>query len=165
MSALPAGSKAPGFRLPALDGSQLALADALRRGPVVAAFFKITCPTCQYAFPFLERLHRALPAGKVSVLGISQDPPESTAAFLREYGITFPVLLDDVRTYPVSNSYGLTHVPSVFLISPEGRIELLSEGWSRAEFDDLHRRVAGAAGAPPAALFVPGEQVLDFKAG
>ena len=59
MAALEAGTQAPQFELPAMDGSRFSLQDALTRGPVVAAFFKISCPVCQYAFPFLERIYKA----------------------------------------------------------------------------------------------------------
>ena len=52
MAALSPGTPAPDFTLRAMDGKQFSLRDALARGPVVAAFFKISCPTCQYTFPF-----------------------------------------------------------------------------------------------------------------
>src|SRR5512133_2681491 len=111
MPALSAGKTAPDFSLPAMDGSIFSLADALKRGPVVLAFFKISCPVCQYAFPFLERIYQAHRGEKVSVIGISQNDKSGTAAFMREYGVTFPVLLDNAPRYPVSNAYGLTNVP------------------------------------------------------
>jgi len=48
---------------------------------------------------------------------------------MKQFGVTFPVLLDDTRTYPVSNEYGLTNVPSVFWIAEDGEIEISSVGW------------------------------------
>jgi peroxiredoxin len=59
MSALAPGKIAPDFALSTLEGKQFSLRQALERGPVIAAFFKVSCPTCQYTFPFLERLHKA----------------------------------------------------------------------------------------------------------
>lgn len=59
MAALAVGAKAPDFELKTLDGKRVSLNEELARGAVVLAFFKVSCPTCQYAFPFLERLHRA----------------------------------------------------------------------------------------------------------
>jgi len=53
MAALSAGISAPEFNLPTIKGERFSLREALARGPVVAAFFKISCPVCQYAFPFL----------------------------------------------------------------------------------------------------------------
>ena len=58
MPALAVGKKAPDFTLPVMDGKSFSLQGALTRGPVVAAFFKISCPVCQFAFPFLERIYK-----------------------------------------------------------------------------------------------------------
>ena len=64
------------------------------KGPVVAAFFKISCPVCQFTFPFLERLHQRY--GKsATFLGISQDDAKATRKFTDEYGVTFPMPLDE----------------------------------------------------------------------
>ncbi|HUK86070.1 MAG TPA: TlpA disulfide reductase family protein [Terriglobales bacterium] len=165
MPALETGAAAPEFTLPGMDGKKFSLTEALKRGPVLAAFFKVSCPVCQFTLPFLERIHKACAGTKATVLGISQDDKKETAAFLREYGISFPVLLDDTRSYPVSNAYGLTNVPTVFLITSEGGIEISSVGWSRQDVESLAARLAQAAGKPPAAVFRPGEDVPDFKAG
>ena len=51
MAALPPGSKAPDFELPDRDGASHSLSDALRKGPVLLTFFKISCPTCQFQSP------------------------------------------------------------------------------------------------------------------
>ena len=59
MAALTVGTKAPEFTLKAIDGKEFSLSGELGHGPIVLAFFKVSCPTCQYAFPFLERLHKA----------------------------------------------------------------------------------------------------------
>ena len=55
MPALTSGIKAPNLTLPTTHGEKFSLSDALKRGPVVLAFFKVTCPVCQYAFPLYER--------------------------------------------------------------------------------------------------------------
>ncbi len=165
MAALEAGVSAPDFTLSGRNGEKVSLAESLKKGPVVAAFFKVSCPTCQYAFPYLERIFRAYAGSPASVVGISQNDKQQTATFAREYGVTFPLLLDDTRTYPVSNAYGLTNVPSIFLILPGGGIELSIVGWSRRDIEDLNARLARALGKPPAQIFQPGEDVADFKAG
>ncbi len=222
MAALAVGAKAPDFALKTVDGTRFCLSEELARGAVVLAFFKVSCPTCQYAFPFLERLHRAyggrtregkvqglkpnsdgdadaarkgrsstnapsigassagasstgrssigastgvgLP-GIVSLIGVSQNDAKDTAAFIKEFGITFPVLLDDTRSYPASNAYGLTNVPSIFYVARDGEIEVSSVGWMKADFDDINRRMADAGRIAPAVMFRPGEDVRDFQAG
>ena len=165
MAALTAGSKAPDFELKAMDGKRFILRDELAHGPIVLAFFKVSCPTCQYAFPFLERLERAYGHKGVRVIGVSQNDPRDTANFTKEFGVTFPVLLDDTRTYRVSNAYGLTNVPTIFWIAQDAQIEISSVGWVKAEFEQIGRKMAGYVKIAPAVIFKPGEDVRDFRAG
>src|SRR5580658_1353618 len=183
MAALPAGTKAPDFSLPALvtskdtskdsdkDGGSFSLQAALQQGPVLAAFFKVSCPTCQYTFPYLERIHKAYgdrkktTDKKITIVGISQNDQRDTAAFLKEYGVTFRTLLDDPNGYAVSNAYGLTNVPSLFLIGQDGQIEISSVGWVKQEIEDINRKLAAAEQITLPAIFQPGEDVRDFRAG
>jgi peroxiredoxin len=175
MAALIVGAQAPEFELKAIDGKRFVLREELARGPVVLAFFKVSCPTCQYTFPFLERLHQtyahqarghqASGHANVTLVGVSQNHPKETAAFTKEFGVTFPVLLDDTETYPVSNAYGLTNVPTIFWIAQDGEIEVSSVGWVKAEFAEINRRMAESGKIAPAAVFKPGEDVRDFRAG
>jgi peroxiredoxin len=165
MAALTTGTKAPEFELKILDGKQFSLTAALAGGPVVLAFFKVSCPTCQYAFPFLERLYKAYGLNGVTLVGISQNDAKDTAAFNQQFGVTFPVLLDDTNTYPVSNAYGLTNVPTIFWIAEDGEIEISSVGWLKTDFEQINRMMAAAGKTAPAIVFKPGEDVRDFRAG
>lgn len=166
MSALESGVAAPEIRLPLLDGREFSLRDALKTGPVVLAFYKGSCPVCQFTFPYLERIYKAYgQSGKFTLAGVSQDKPADTQAFNRQYGISFPTLLDDTRKYPVSNAYGLTNVPSIFMISTAGEVEFSSVGWSKADTEELNRRLAKLSGASPAQIFSPGEKIPDYKPG
>jgi peroxiredoxin len=165
MAALTTASAAPDFTLKSIDGSTFSLKDALARGPVVLAFFKISCPVCQYALPVLERIYKAHGSEGVTIIGVSQDKQRDTAAFMTEYGITFPVLLDDTNSYPVSNAYGLTNVPTTFWVNQEGQIEISSVGWARKDIEEIHQRMAALTHAPAVPLFKPGEDVRDFRAG
>ena len=165
MAALTAGTKAPEISLPAIDGKKFSLQEALKRGPALAFFFKVSCPVCQYAFPYFERVYRAHGDQKISIVGISQDDARNTAAFLKEFGVTFPALLDDPKNYAVSNAYGLTTVPTWFLIGQDGEIETSSVGWNKKDVEDLNRRLAEIYKTPTPQLFKPGEEVRDFRAG
>ena len=165
MTALATGAKAPSFELYTSDGTKFSLQDELATGPVILAFFKVSCPTCQYTFPFLERLHKAYQGKGVRLLGVSQNESKETAAFAKEFGVTFPILLDDTRKYPVSNAYGLTNVPTVFWIDQDREIEISSVGWVKADFEKINHKMAEFGKAAPAAVFTPGEDVRDFRAG
>src|ERR1700687_1409623 len=165
MEALAVGAKAPDFTLETLAGKRFSLGEGVGRGPVVGVFFKLSCPTCQYALPFFERLHKAYRNKGISLVGVSQNDAKDTAAFMKEFGITFPVLLDDTHSYPASNAYGLTNVPTLFWIAQDGEIEVSRVGWLKAAFAEINRRRAEASKIAPAAMFKPGEDVRDYRAG
>src|SRR5579863_6651739 len=126
MTKILAGHQAPLFTLPDLGGASHSLKEALQKGPVVVAFFKISCPVCQFTFPFLERLYQTYKGTAVTFWGVSQDDAADTAEFCEEFDITFPILIDDESSYEVSNEYALTNVPTFFLIASDGTVKVSS---------------------------------------
>jgi peroxiredoxin len=164
MAALPVGAKAPAISLPSTNGETVTLAEALKKGPVVAAFFKVSCPTCQFTAPFLERLHQTYAGPKFTLWGISQDDARDTRDFFKEFDVEFPTLIDSTG-YPVSNQYGITSVPSIFLISPDGKIQVTSEGFAKRDLEQIAAEVARATGATPETLFKPSEIIPEIKPG
>ena len=165
MRTLEAGVRAPEFSLTTVDGKNLSLQEALKKGPVVLAFFKISCPVCQYAFPLYERMYQAHRNRDVSFIGVSQDNAKDTKTFMKEFGVTFPVVLDDPAKYAVSNAYGLTNVPTLFYIDSSGEIEVSSVGWSKADVEALNAKLAGNHQQAAPALWHKGEDVQEFRAG
>jgi len=152
------GEKAPEFELNDLTGQPFRLKDELARGPVLVAFFKVDCPICQFTFPFLERLHRN-GNGAIRFYGISQDGARATQEFNRECNLSFPTLLDEAkRGYPASNAFGISVVPSAFLIEPDGTISWVMESFRKKELEDLGTR-AGTK------TFLPDERVPDYRPG
>jgi peroxiredoxin len=150
------GRLAPGFRLERLGGGSTTLKEILAGGPALLAFFKISCPVCQMTFPFLERIHAA---GAVRIFGISQNDAADTREFNEEFGVTFPTLLDsEDNAFPASNEYGISSVPTMFLVEPGGKIANVIEGWRKREMESL-------AAPALANLFRPGEYVPEWKAG
>ena len=164
MTHIVAGNIAPGFSLKGLDDKAYSLGALLERGPVVAAFFKISCPVCQFTFPFLERLYKRYGGNGVTFVGISQDDAQSTKEFTAEYGVTFPIALD-ADGYPVSNGYALTNVPTVFLIETDGSVRVSSNGFDKKDFETIARELATRRKIAPVALFRPEEKVPANKPG
>lgn len=166
MEALGAGTRAPHFALPFIEGGgEFSLGEALARGPVLLVFFKISCPVCQYALPFIERIYKAHGGGKVTIAGISQNGAKDTRQFLERFGITFDVLIDDPKTFSVSNAYGLTNVPTAFWIAEDGEILISSVGWAKVDVQEMASKAAETNQAKAAPVFQPGEQIADFRAG
>jgi peroxiredoxin len=118
------------------------------------------------ALPYLDRIYKAYAKSHaVTFVGVSQDNAADTQAFNRQYNIAFPVLLDPVGKYPVSNAYKLTNVPTTFLVSSEGEIDFATVSWSKADVEQLNRRLAAQSGVSAAQIFQPGENVSEFKPG
>jgi len=160
--ALPTGVKAPEFALTTTSGKPVTLSELTKRGPAVLAFFKVSCPTCQYAFPYIERLFQAHKSEPISFLGISQDNAADTQAFLKQYGVTFPVAIDDPKRYIVSNAYKLTNVPTIYLVDRDGKIQVSSVGWARMDIEELNLKLSNQQQRP---IFRPGEEIAEYKAG
>jgi peroxiredoxin len=156
---LEAGARAPGFELPDARGGMRSLSAILAEGPALLAFFKSSCPVCQFTFPFLERIYQGGGKGAASlrIVGISQDKPADALAFQDEFGITFPILVDDAH-YAVSNAFGIHTVPSLFLVEQDGSISAASCGFSRQELESVGHRM----GVAP---FRPAERIPDYRPG
>jgi peroxiredoxin len=154
--AIETGAHAPAFHLKKLDGGAVSLEEILAKGPAVLAFYKVSCPVCQLTFPYLERL-AASP--KLQVIAISQDDNASTQGFNQRYGVTFPTLLDSSKEgYPASNAFGITTVPSLFLVEPGGHVAKAFNGFSKRDLEALGER-AGLK------IFRAEDNVPEWKAG
>jgi len=153
---LEAGVRAPSFELKSLDGGKKSLEDILASGPALLAFYKVSCPVCQLAFPYLERL-----AGGTSLqlIAISQDDDSTTKSFNQRFGVTFPTLLDQSKeNYPASNAYGISSVPSLFLVEKNGEVTKAFSGFSKRDLEAVGDR----AGVKP---FRPEDNAPEWKAG
>jgi peroxiredoxin len=159
-----AGQVAPGFTLKSLEGKQYSLGTLLEKGPVVAAFFKISCPVCQFTFPYLQRLAERYAGDSTTVIGVSQDDARGTTEFNREYGVTFPTLLDD-SGYPISNAYGLSMVPTIFLIEPDGKVKVSCMGFDKSDLEKIAAELSQRRKTAAAPLFRTDEVVPAQKPG
>lgn len=164
--ALPSGVKAHEFALTSTSGKPVVLSELTKRGPVVLAFFKVGCPTCQYAFPYFERMSQVHKSEAVSFVGISQDNLADTQAFMKKYGVSFTVAVDDPKRYIVSNAYKLTNVPTAYLVDRNGKIQVSSVGWARKEMEEINLKLSKMdASQQQHPIFEPGEEIAEYKAG
>jgi peroxiredoxin len=127
---------AEGRTAPDITLQSWSLSEALATGPVLRVFFKISCPTCQFALPFLQRFEDS----GLQVVAISQDDQSGTSEFLRRFGLTVSILIDKAWDFAVSSAFKISHVPSLFLIEPDGRISMAVEGFSKAHLEELGSR-------------------------
>ena len=153
---LTAGSSVSDFRLRLLDGGETGLRDLIAQGPVLLAFFKVSCPVCQLTLPFLERIRSS---GRLPIFAVSQNDAGDTRDFHRRFNLSLPSLLDSEEAgFVVSNAFGISSVPTLFLIEKDGSVTRVIEGWSKIEIE----RLGEVAGMKP---FRPTDSVPEWKAG
>ena len=158
------GQLAPEFSLKSLDGQEYSLQQLRNKGPVVLAFFKVSCPVCQFTFPFLQRLSERYAGHGASIVAISQDDARSTREFHQQYGVKFLTLLDDSK-YSVSNAYGLSTVPTIFLVSEDGMVKQSGAGFSKADLESIAAEFSQRRKHAAAPLFRSDEVIPAYKPG
>jgi peroxiredoxin len=164
MSKIVPGNVAPGFSLKSIDGNGFDLGSALQRGPVVLSFFKVSCPVCKFTFPFLERLFKQYGGGDATFVAVSQDNASASRDFAQEFGVTFPILIDK-DGYPVSNAYHLASVPTFFLINPDGKVQVASEGFGKTEIEAIANALADRRNSTRSPVFRTDESIPKYKPG
>ncbi len=136
---LAVGVVAPAFRLPRLDGGELALAD-YRGRRVLLVFSDPQCGPCMQLAPELERAHRDAPEPEIVI--ISRGDRDANLAKVREHGVTMPVVLQ--RHWEVSKDYAKFATPIAYLVNGEGVIAA-DIAIGRQPILALHRAAASGA--------------------
>ncbi len=116
------GFAAPALRAETLAGEAVELSQ-LRGQVVVINFWASWCPPCRAEMPALERTYQAEKSRGLEILAVNttyQDQLASAEAFVREYGLSFPILLD--RTGEVANRYQMRALPTTFFVDKDGVI-------------------------------------------
>lgn len=156
-------SLAPGAAFPRLSLQDESGRDAAPpEGETLYAFFKTTCPTCEFSWPFLERIRRS--GGGLRIVGVSQDPPEEAREFAARLDTRLPTLYD-TRSWETSDRLGITHVPTFFRVGADGALRGTVVGFDRAAVEGFADESARLAGREPAPLFRPDENVPAMKPG
>jgi len=122
------GFRAPSFALQTLDGQSINL-DSLRGKPILINYWATWCVPCKQELPILEKLYREYQQKGLVVLSINaldQDSVENVQAVVSEYGMTFPVLLDQDRQF--ANAYQAIFFPTTFIVDANGVIREISLG-------------------------------------
>jgi peroxiredoxin len=114
---LTAGTLAPLFRLPRLEGGEIAL-ESFRGKRVLLVFSDPNCGPCDALAPLLEQHHRA--SSTLLVLMVSRGEIEANRRKAAQYQLTFPIGLQ--RQWEVSRHYGIFATPVAYLINEQGNI-------------------------------------------
>jgi peroxiredoxin len=109
---LKAGTVAPEFSLPRLDGRGELVLSELRGRQVLLVFSSPGCGPCNTLAPQLEKFHRE--HSELQVVMISKGEPKENRAKVKEHGLTFPIVLQ--QQWEVSRRYAMFATPIAYLI-------------------------------------------------
>jgi thiol-disulfide isomerase/thioredoxin len=119
LAALKNSFPSPDFTLPLLDGGTIRLHDL--NGLTLLNFWATWCPPCREEIPSLEALYRRFRDAGLELVAVDiQENKDAVAAFIQQFGMSFPVALD--ATGEVSMRYGIQSIPTTLLIDREGNI-------------------------------------------
>lgn len=147
-SALEAGEAIPVLRLPSLKGESISL-DAFRDQVVLVNFWATWCGPCRQELPVLEALRQRYKDKGFDVVGINVDSePAQAAAFVEEFKLSYPVLLDP--EFSAAKQFGADAMPISYLVGRDGRITRVFAGFSKKKLPLMESAVAEtvAASAP-----------------
>lgn len=123
------GQPAPDFTLRTLEGDEVSLSD-FRGQPVLINFWATWCAPCRREMPELVRIYNARRDEGFIVLAIDlthQDSIEEVEAFVEEFEMNFPVLLDE--TGAVSDElYHLFGLPMSVFVNRDGIVARIHIG-------------------------------------
>ncbi len=110
---------APPLPSQVLRGPRVDLA-SLRGKPALVNFWASWCAPCKQEAPELERFARTL-HGKARLVGVDwNDQTANAITFIRQHRLTYPNLRDG--SSQVGNDFGLSGLPTTFVLDPQGRI-------------------------------------------
>jgi peroxiredoxin len=161
MATAAVGECAPTVALTGLDEQVYRLEQT--NGPVLIAFFKVDCETCRFTFPYLEKLCRAYPQPGWHLWGISQDSAADSQRFAEQYGVNFPILLDE--GWAASRTCDPEGVPTLFFIAPDRRILRVAPAFQKAALNELSAAIAEHLGAESVVVAPADDPAPSFRPG
>ena len=142
------GTSAPQFSLPDPDGKIVSLSDFDGAPALVVVFMCNHCPFVKHVAPGLANLAREYQDKGVAVVGVNpndvanypDDSPQKMAEASKEYGYTFPYLLDESQA--VAKAYRAACTPDFFVF--DGDRQLVYRGQMDDSRPSLDLPVTGA---------------------
>jgi len=136
------GEKVSDLNVKSLNGEDEVL--SLKTGKVLIVNLWATwCAPCRHEMPSLDRLSTLLDKTKFSVIGISVDEDDHVAReFLIERKVAFKNYLDPAMAV-ANDIFGVRVFPSTFVISPDGILLKVIEGWRDWDGSELVKELEG----------------------
>lgn len=122
-----AGHPAPDFELTSPDGEVYKLSD-FKGQPVILNFWATWCGPCRAEFPEFQEA-AVDNADSLVIIGINNttaDQADQVPDFLEEFGITFPIVLDE--TGKTVKSYRIIGLPTTVFVDSNGIVNEVFTG-------------------------------------
>jgi len=135
----------PDMELMPLDGGPpVELAD-FRGRPVLITFWASWCGPCREELPELKRIYDRLAGRGFVFVAVNMDrDPRRARAFLRAHDLAIPAY----RVSPAQlRELGVRSIPTSVLLRPDGRVEMLYQGYTPSAVRDIEQRVRRMLGA------------------
>lgn len=121
---LEVGNLAPDFELKTVEGNSIKLS-SLKGKKVILNFWATWCPPCRQEMPDMEKFYTENKDSGIEILAVNllqtEKGPAEVSAFIQDFGITFPVVVDEQGS--VGKLYKVSSIPASFIIDSEGVIQ------------------------------------------
>ena len=145
-SAVEPGQTAPSCEVPAWKGATARLKQY--QGKVVLLdFWASWCGPCRQSFPLFNQLYKELKEKDFVILAVNIDEDQKDALkFLEEVPVNFAIGFDPKGKIP--ELYGLTGMPTSYVIGKNGKIAKIIEGFTPSELVDIKKEVIKQLNTP-----------------
>lgn len=123
-------AEAPDISLKDINGQRHQISEYLGKGKwTMVNFWGPGCPFCQEELPELVRFHNEHKNTDAIILGIAvgypdfgDASPDEVASFIKEYRISYPVLMGNEEVFERFGGGPLLALPTTYAFTPEGEL-------------------------------------------
>lgn len=123
------GQLAPDFTLNDLEGKSVSLSD-FKGKTVFVNYWATWCPPCRAEMPHMEQIYNEYKDNEIVFLAVNltqtEKNIEGVSQFVQDFGLTFPVVLDEKGDAMVD--YEIVAYPTTYVLDKQGIIQEKFQG-------------------------------------